>query len=134
MTYSFLTETGQIDRAKVRAAVRVRFAEKIPFINRYEGEPRRYWYLSIARRAIRETMNAALREQHNEIVWPEFQRRLTFPWKERVALDHAEAIMERAPINGWGNRHAKEASRRAKVIRERVYRTILETIREELAA
>lgn len=134
MTYSFLTETGQIDRAKVRAAVRAKVAEKIPFINRYEGAPRRYWYLSIARRAIRETMNAALREQHNEIVWPEFQRRLTFSKRDRAALDREEATMERAPIDGWGNRRAKEASRRAKVIRERVYRTTLETIREELAA
>lgn len=135
MPSKFLTEDGRIDRAKVRAEMRDRFAGKMTFINRYEGEPRRRWYYSIARRVICETNSAARSEHHNEVVWPIFQSRtIKFTKTEAVIVARADATMARAPIDRWGNLRFKEAARESRAIRDAAYERTLDAIRRELAA
>lgn len=106
------------DIPAIKAGARARYALKQEFINRYTGEPRRYWQRAISRRVLGQAWKEA-REQRHRAIWSHLPRPLPYTTDELRRMVVLLDLMRAAPISGQGNADYREAASEYGAISER---------------
>jgi len=125
----FVRADLSLDVAAIKAAAKERFALKQDFINRYTGEPRRYWQRNIARRILGLVRREATDQRH-AFVWSQMPADLPFTPDEQRRRVLLQSRMRCASITARGNAEFRQAAAEFRAIghaaEHRAYVAILE--------
>lgn len=107
---AFVTADLRFDIPAIRADAKARYAEKLDFINRYTGEPKRYWQWCQARQAVRGAWREARTQRHN-IVFDRLPSPLPYTPKEAARMAELRgAVTGICPASSLGMADFKAAS------------------------
>lgn len=132
---AFVTADLRFDIAAIRATAKARYGEKLDFINRYTGEPKRHWQLLQARRAVAGAWREA-REQLHHIVTDRLPSPLPYTPEEVARLAELRStVIGLCPASAHGMADFKSASGEYAQInwnaRQRSYFAIIRQARAE---
>lgn len=122
-----------IDLGAVRREARRRYRLRADFLNRYHGNPRRYWRKALIHEAVQAVGRDARQQRHNVIfpVASKLTRRVTTR-EEAARLAQLRQRMAGCSITAWGNAEHRdtvaEEARITRAITKRAYDAAIEII------
>lgn len=106
---AFVTADLRYDIPAIRADAKARYSDRLNFINRYSGAPKRNWQWRCSREAVRQAWKEA-KWQHHCIVFERAQQRIQYTREEAERMAELRGTMGSAAITARGNVDFKSAS------------------------